>query len=107
MKVEAEMVVPLVPVARRLSVASDGRAYQAANSLARNRVAVNVSARYGIDKPIVAAIGSGHIADHPGKSGFRFPIRSHVDPEFVAVGIEEVHDRGHRKVWPTDIKSIV
>src|SRR5437773_2175314 len=94
MKVEAEMVVPLVPVGRRLSVASNGRAYQAANSLARNQVAVNVSDRYGIDKPIVAAIGSVRIADHPGKSSLRLPIRPHVDPEFVAVGIEEVHDQG-------------
>jgi len=112
-KVEAEVIVPLVSVIAGLAVSRVGRTDEASFSLPRNRDTVGVIARWnGIDKPIVAPVGSHTVANHLdiGSFGGRRldGIGGHVNSEFAAVRIEEMnHGRAEKLLASRHLKHAV
>jgi hypothetical protein len=97
---EPKMVVSLVSAIGILSAADEGGTDWTPNGRTGNRIARSVIPCWNrIDEPVVAAgvISGDRIAGDLDIGGFRSgrlgPVRGHIDPEFVAVRIEEVHDR--------------
>ena len=97
MKMEPEIIIALVATIGCFSMTGEGRAHQAAGGCARDRITTCVTASGDrVNVPVVAPVRSHRIAGNLNKSSFRRrrlrPVGCKVDPEFVAVRIEEVHD---------------